>query len=259
MKNIFKRKNKSKDIEIIESEDGGTISCGGRRRTIDNRAEKTIVSTEIVNFELEFSLTSYVLDEEERINGFYGAFFLTCKRTENGVECHYKQRKRFGPDVTEDFITDVEFLAKLDKIVKEEDFASLNGYSSRTSGLPEMFGNDLTIDYASGENIYTYNNQSIDLPIDGLRRVKELFDSAMKDSKKVNQAAKKDEEPEDFPTEWQCGKCGAINQHSLKNCSYCGLPKPNVDPIAQCPCGLDFYGKVPDTCPKCGLDKEDFF
>ena len=264
MKNIFKRKNKNNDIDVVEP-DGANYTCGGTRRTIDNAAEKTIISTEIVGFDLEFSLTTYVLDEDERKSGFYGVFHLKCKRTENGVECHYKQRKRFDPDVTADFVTDFEFLSQLDKIVKEEDFALFNGYSSHTAGLPEMFGNDLTIDYASGEYIYTHNNQSIDLPIEGLRRVKELFDSAMKKAEKTHALknpepkAQPSEEPEDFPGEWVCAKCGTLNAHFSGVCSACGEAKPSVKPNATCPCGVEFFGNVPDECPSCGMPREDFF
>jgi len=263
MLNIFKRKNKNKNIEIIEP-DGGHYTCGGTTRTKDNSAEKTIISTEIVNFELEFSLTTYVLDEDERKSGFYGVFDLKCKRTDSGVECHYKQRKRFDPNVTADFVTDFDFLAKLDKIVKDEDFAVLNGYSSHTAGLPEMFGNDLTIDYASGEHIYTHNNQSIDLPIEGLRRVKELFDSALKKAEKqlaqkpIEAEPQAEKEPEDFPSNWRCGECGNINRHSDKICSSCGTPKPDSEPLAQCPCGLEFYGNVPSSCPECHMPNKEF-
>ncbi len=255
----IKFKKKNKNIEIIEP-DGGHYTCGGTTRTRDNAAEKTIVSTEIVNFELEFSLISYVLDEEERNNGFYGVFLLKCKRTENGVECHYKQRKRFDPNVTADFVTDFNFLVKLDKIVKEYDFAVLNGYTSHTAGLPDMYGDDLTINYASGECIYTANNQSIDLPIEGLRKIKELFESAMNkvDKKQAVEEFNKEEEPEDFPSDWMCSECGAINKHASDFCYNCGMPKPGVDPKAHCPCGLEFFGDIPDSCPVCGLSKEDF-
>ena len=258
MKNIFKKRSNISD-PIEAEEDGGTKVCGGTQRTLSNSAEKTIKSNEIVNFELEFSLYSYVLDDAEIEDGFFGYFILSCKRTNDGAECRYIHRDRYDLNDKKDFVAGADFLVELDKIVKDEDLAIFNGYSSHTYGLPDMFGAELNVDYASGENIYTSDNQSIDIPFSALKRTKALFESAMgkkSDSKPATDKA--DDEPEDFPSSWMCGACGTINHSASDFCSNCGMPKPGVDPKAHCPCGLDFFGEVPDSCPECGLDRELF-
>ena len=248
MKNIFK---KHKDYD---EEDGGTRVCGGIHRSWESGAPKVIESHEITHFELEFSLVSYVLNDDED-KDFCGYFELECDLDGDRVVGKYATRKRFdgGKNVT--FETDKNFLKELDKVIHEEDVIRFNGYTSRTAGLPDMFGDYLDVDFASGENLYTSNNQSIDLPMSALRRFKKVFESALDKPQAV--APPTDDEPEDFDAGWMC-ECGVVNAPGTHVCSACGKDVGGEEPVAECICGLKFYGDAPKACPICGAPQEDF-
>ena len=211
------KKQEDEDIEV----DGGTNS------TINNEAPKSIDSTDIVFFECEFGLDSYVLEETED-DDFNGFFRLSVKLVDGEVKGKYTHSTRWDR-VDKEFTADKAFLTTLGQIVKEEEFAKTNGIVSRTSGLPDFFGSELTVDYATGEHIYSSDNQEILLPIDGLRKVKELFDEA------INQ------------DNWQC-ECGQKNHKDSDFCEKCGTPKPGVDPkdTSKLP-KIDLLGDVPNN------------
>ena len=172
MKWLFKRQKEQKeeDIEI----DGGTTTSNSQD------VSKSIDSIDIVYFECEFALDSYILDESD--DDFNGFFHLTAKLVDDVVHGKYDHLTRWGR-VEKEFKADAAFLSNLGIIVKDEKFAQTNGIVSRTSGLPDFFGSELTVDYATGEHIYSYNNQDILLSIDGLRKVKNLFDKAIPKNK----------------------------------------------------------------------------
>ena len=66
-------------------------------------------------------------------------------------------------------------MMRLWKIVSKYDFAQHNGYVSKVSGLPHMYGAKLDIRYASGESIYAYDNQDCFIPLEAMRELVELF------------------------------------------------------------------------------------
>ena len=73
-----------------------------------------------------------------------------------------------------------DFMARLQKIVYEYDFAQHNGYYHTVSGLPGMYGESLTVIYASGERIYVHDNQSGFLPYEAEKALVNLFGAATK-------------------------------------------------------------------------------
>ena len=245
MKKIFGRRNHD-DID------------GGTHIKRNENLPKTIQSTEITNFEVEFSLTCFI-DSNDPDKDWNGHFLLSCKLQDGKVCCRYCHTKRYEGNLDFTFEAQPDFLTELEKIVREEDIAKFNGYSSITSGLPDMFGSSVSVDYASGEYIYTCDNQDIHLPLTFLRKCKALFSDAMaKDNAKKESAKnKEDDEPEDFNAGWVC-ECGTVNRPSSDYCYNCGMPKLGVDSNAECICGLQFLGKnVPEVCPLCGekIDK----
>ena len=60
-------------------------------------------------------------------------------------------------------------------IVSKYDFAQYNGYSSRVSGLPAMYGAKLDIRYKSDESIYAYDNQNCFISLDAIKEMVSLF------------------------------------------------------------------------------------
>lgn len=63
----------------------------------------------------------------------------------------------------------------LQKLVDEYHFARYNGTYYSISGLPDFFGTELQIDYASGESVSFSNNQNRLISIDALEALTELF------------------------------------------------------------------------------------
>ena len=68
-------------------------------------------------------------------------------------------------------------MTSLQEIVSKYDFAQYNGYISKVSGLPHMYGAKLDIKYASGERIYAHDNQDCFISLDAMNELVELFSS----------------------------------------------------------------------------------
>ena len=68
-------------------------------------------------------------------------------------------------------------MTSLQEIVSKYDFAQYNGYISKVSGLPHMYGAKLDIKYASGESIYAHDNQDCFISLDAMNELVELFSS----------------------------------------------------------------------------------
>lgn len=233
---------------------------GGVKKHIDRNAPKIIESTNLTDFSCKFSLTSYFHDGAK--DGFDGLFNLSASLSEGKVTGKYVHTRTRAEHVSASFEASEELLAELEKIIREENLASLNGLETFTSGLPDFYGASLHAEYASGELIYTSNNQDIELPMSALRRFKSAFDGALKTNNSanvINPALKAVptvpmEAVEDFDAGWVC-ECGAVNGKDAKNCSACGKKKEG-EPKAECICGLKFYGKLPPFCPCCGEKTE---
>jgi hypothetical protein len=118
---------------------------------------KVIESTEIISFEFEVSLYNIVLED-------------------GAVKSKIKWRDRAGGGEDNDFTADASFMTSLQEIVSKYNFAKFNGYVSKVSGLPDMYGAKIDINYASGENIYAYNNQDEFVPLEAIGELVELFE-----------------------------------------------------------------------------------
>ena len=134
---------------------------------------KTIASTEIVSFNCKFSLVAMVLEEESQLDG--RVYALSAVAEDEGIKCKVDWHDRSGNGDKSEFTADASFMEKLQEIVAKHNFAQYNGYSSRVSGLPDMYGAKLDISYASGESIYAYDNQSCFIPFEAIKDLAELF------------------------------------------------------------------------------------
>lgn len=148
---------------------------GGRTDKSDPNAPKTIASTELVSFSCEFS--TFALDEEE--SGLEVGFF-TCaaEKKDGGTEGTYRFRGSDEDSGEKRFAADALFLEKLETLVRENGLAQYNGKNVSVAGLPDNFGATISADYASGERIYASDNQDNFLPLDAMRALKTLFESA---------------------------------------------------------------------------------
>lgn len=137
-------------------------------------APKTVASTDITSFECEFSLVAMVLEEESELGG--RVYELSAVSEGDAVKCKIKwYDRRLAKGSTNEFVSDVSFMASLQKIVSKYDFAQYNGYSSRVSGLPAMYGAKLDIRYKSDESIYAYDNQNCFISLDAIKEMVALF------------------------------------------------------------------------------------
>lgn len=60
-------------------------------------------------------------------------------------------------------------------IIEEHNLAKNNGVCVEVKGLPDMYGAKLRVDYASGERIYTSNNQDNFLSVNVIKAMLRLF------------------------------------------------------------------------------------
>lgn len=156
---------------------GDPATHGGvRTDKTDPDAPKAIHSTEIISFVCAFSTT------QEREAGTLGRRFYTFEAAiQNGVvtgRYHSAVKSDPGETVAAVFEADAAFMAELHDLVTELDLAKYNGLSYRVSGLPPQLGADLTVTYASGEQICARNNQTNFLTREEMEALEALFHEA---------------------------------------------------------------------------------
>ena len=169
----------------------GFCGCGLSRRNTDhidggvktyNSGEdspKVIESTEIISFEFEVSLYNIVVEEESELVG--RNYKLSAVLEDEAVKSKIKWRDRAGAGEEHDFTADTSFMTSLQELVSKYNFAQYNGYISKVSGLPDMYGAKLDINYASGESIYAHNNQDCFIPFEAIEELVEIFEEAEKE------------------------------------------------------------------------------
>ncbi len=141
---------------------------GGVTNVIDTNAPKTISSTEIVSFDCSFS-TLVLSDPGSLGNSLYT---LHAERKDGAAIGSYSNRDGLG---SMSFAVDASFMDELQQLVASYDLAQYNGSSHSVSGLPDMFGSSINVEYASGEKIIAYDNQSGFLPLAAMNDLDELF------------------------------------------------------------------------------------
>jgi len=127
----------------------------GYLRDSSKDSPKNVNSSQIDDFSLVFSTLSWA-DEQYFKEGIY-CFEI---KAENGsFRGKYEFNPYYGNREIYLFDTDQAFMQKLDKVVKKYDLADFNGKNIFVSGLPDMYGEEIRIVYASGESIYASDNQ----------------------------------------------------------------------------------------------------
>ena len=139
---------------------------------------KVIESTEIISFKCEFSLIAVVLEEENELSG--RIYTLDAELDNGTVKCKIDWYGRESSGVPREFTADASFMTSLQEIVSKYDFAKHNGYISKVSGLPHMYGAKVDIKYASGESIYAYDNQDCFISLDAIKELVEVFNTTEK-------------------------------------------------------------------------------
>lgn len=145
---------------------------GGVTDNSNYDAPKVIESTFITNFQCDFS--GIPLSEEDTyLSG--RNYQLEAMFRDGAVKGYYRSYDRYGERTDIKFAASHDFLNDLQKIVAKYDLAQYNGLSITVSGLPEMYGAYLKINYASQEQIYASDNQNCFLPLEAMEELENFF------------------------------------------------------------------------------------
>ena len=152
---------------------------GGVIKQVQADVPKVIESTEIVEFHAEISLTT-VYDADEQTHRVHKGVYKLDAVLKNGeVLVKYDWYDHQGSGDKAEYKAEADFLVRLQEIAAAYNFAGHNGYYYKVSGLPDMYGEFLNIIYASGEQIYAYDNQSGFLPYEAAEELILLFGAAI--------------------------------------------------------------------------------
>lgn len=152
-------------MDMIDA-DGGVV------QRVNTNAPKIIESKQIIIFECKFSTLAFLDLDEEIGNRVY---ILEARLENEFVNGRYRHRSRFENNVDVTFKAEPSFIERLQRIIEEHNLAKNNGVCVKVNGLPDMYGAKLKVDYASGERIYTSNNQDNFLSVNVMKAMLRLF------------------------------------------------------------------------------------
>ncbi|MBR6811894.1 MAG: hypothetical protein IKM51_00810 [Oscillospiraceae bacterium] len=147
-------------------EDGGHVSES------DKDAPTQIVSTDIVRFECCFSTLS--LDGDDELGNC--VYRMKAVLEDDVCSADYSIVSSDGQSVEYSFETDESFMQSLQGIMEDHSLEKNNGLYEKTEGLPDMYGAELRVRYASGESVTAYDNEENFLSPAAMKALKQLFD-----------------------------------------------------------------------------------
>ena len=185
LKNIFNNGQDEQaqpegDNDIIVIKKPPPNVCGGTYETQRKSAPTEIESDDMTSFSAEcsFRCVSFPDDipDEERIT-FLSAFAV---KVEGGSFLVLNMQVGYYGERTPPKAAYIgkDIFPELVALVKEHKLAKNNGRHSNTAGLPENFGGEVDIRYASGERIDYSNNQCPILSLEATAAIAKVFDSA---------------------------------------------------------------------------------
>ena len=183
MKKLFgNKKDGAGNDGIIVLKKTDPCECGGTDATLDTKAPKKIASKEMVLFDISSVLGRTILKsdcEAETIHAF-SAFAAPCFGGSFLYLETVPQYGRSGGKNGEWALVSNNVFPELCALIDKYDVAERNGYHSKTHGLPENFGGEVDVRYASGERISFSDNQTPILKTDFGLAVVDLFRKAMR-------------------------------------------------------------------------------
>lgn len=142
---------------------------GGRVDHSDPNAPKTFQSNQIIVFDCWFSTETAA---EPGVMG-NDAYQFKAKLENGAVKASYQVR---DTGAERSFRESHSFMNDIYEMVERYEIAQLNGHSVEVSGLPDNFGVDLDIQFASGEHLRVYDNQECLLPYNFENELLKLFE-----------------------------------------------------------------------------------
>lgn len=150
------------------SEDDGPID-GGATDNSDLKAPKSIESTQIISFDCRFS----TMDTDETEKPGNHIYQLHAKLENGAVQGIYQVR---DTGETHSFRVSQKFLGEVQILVTNYSLAQYNGHDYTVAGLPDEYGAQLDVRYASRESIYANDNQDNFLPLEAMKELLNLFE-----------------------------------------------------------------------------------
>ena len=135
----------------------------------DLKAPKNIQSTMIISFDCCFSTV------DNAAPGRLGnhIYRLRAKLQNGAVKGSYEVRDTGERRL---FAASHVFMRELQVLVEQYDLAQYNGHSYEVKGLPNDYGANLSVEYASCEHIYARDNQDNFLPWNAMDGLLTLFE-----------------------------------------------------------------------------------
>lgn len=150
----------------VPEEDGGHTSHTVKPET------GVLQSERITDFDCIFSTVA--MADESPLAGY--VYKLRVKPEDGTMSGSYERMDRYGEYEKFAFIADDVFLAELHAILVRHDlYEKLNGIYESTSGLPEMYGMDLTVFWEGGESLTAYDNSENWMPLAAMEELNTLF------------------------------------------------------------------------------------
>lgn len=150
------------------SEDDGPID-GGVTDNSDPNVPKSMESTQIISFDCRFS-TMDIAKPGKLGNHIYKLH----AQLENGAVRGMYQVRDTGE--THAFRVSQKFLGEVQMLVSSYSLAQYNGHDYTVAGLPDEYGAQLAVRYASRESIYANDNQDNFLPLEVMKELFNLFE-----------------------------------------------------------------------------------
>jgi len=150
------------------------VEDGGHSSYSDPDAPKEIKSGEITGLQLEFKSDYY-----EQLES--GTYRMSVKKESGGKLSGTYYFAPFGGYFAENTFTfepDAAFMKELDAVIKESGIIAYNGKYEKTYGIPDEFGYDITINYASGETVSSADNVNNQIPEESCVKLRDMFFAA---------------------------------------------------------------------------------
>ena len=176
------KKDRIEDDGIVVLRKPDENACGGTTATQDTRAPKKIESRDMILFSVT-SVLPFRMDRENvpvKPEPVYVSAFAA--RDGDGTFVFLETGDGFSANGPRNHLwayIKEDLMPALADLTVELDLVKNNGFHSRTHGLPENFGGDIDIRYASGESISTSDNQSPIISFDAGMRILSVFRKAM--------------------------------------------------------------------------------
>ena len=142
---------------------------GGATDKSDTNAPKSIESTQIISFNCRFS-TMDIAEPGKTGNHIYQ---LQAKLENGAVKGMYQV---IDTGEAHSFRVSQKFLGEVQILVAIYSLAQYNGHNYTVAGLPDEYGAQLDVQYASRESIYAYDNQDNFLPLEAMNELLNLFE-----------------------------------------------------------------------------------